>query len=138
MPSDLSVPVSVIAILITTVLIVDPNLASAQKVIINIDGGWRFYPNKSHFSCIHLISSQSLVDCQHSLQRLVWRRSHGQSEVLHQSQAAGNSIFSPLHHCSTSLTVLCFKGMEGKYKDCEGIDKEYFPCNVEPCDMQVR
>ena len=28
--------------------------------------------------------------------------------------------------------------MEGKYKDCEGIDKEYFPCNVEPCDMQVR
>ena len=53
MRSDLSAPVSVIVILITTVLIVDPNLASAQKVIINIDGGWRFYPNKSHLSCIH-------------------------------------------------------------------------------------
>ena len=97
MPSDLSAPVSVIVILITTVLIVDPNLASAQKVIINIDGGWRFYPNKSHLSCIHLISSQSLVHCQHSLQRLVWRRGYGQSEVLHQSQTAGKSNFSPPH-----------------------------------------
>ena len=96
LPSDLSAPVSVIVILITTVLIVDPNLASAQKVIINIDGGWRFYyPNKSHLSCIHLISSQSLVHCQYSLQRLVWRRGYGQSEVLHQSQTAGKSNVSP-------------------------------------------
>ena len=21
--------------------------------------------------------------------------------------------------------------------DCQGIDKEFFPCNMEPCDMQV-
>ena len=37
----------------------------------------------------------------------------------------------------TLVHVSQFQGMEGKYKHCEGIDKEYFPCNVEPCDMQV-
>ena len=79
---------------------------------------------------------QSLVYCQYSLQRLLWGRSHGQSQVLHQSQAAGKYIFLAI---SLMINVLThdFKGMEGKYKDCEGIDKEYFPCNVEPCDMQV-
>ena len=38
---DSRAPVSVIFILTATILIFDPNLVTAQKVIINIDGGWR-------------------------------------------------------------------------------------------------
>ena len=41
MSFDSRAPVSVIFILTATILIFDPNLVTAQKVIINIDGGWR-------------------------------------------------------------------------------------------------
>ena len=30
---------------------------------------------------------------------------------------------------------MILQGMDAK--DCQGIDKEFFPCNTEPCDMQV-
>ena len=33
------------------------------------------------------------------------------------------------------MTPSCVQGMNAG--DCQGIDKEYFPCNTEPCDMQV-
>ena len=47
--------------------------------------------------------------------------------------SCGGGVMIKMRSCTNPRP----QGMKGMYKDCEGIDKQYFPCNVEPCDMRV-
>ena len=45
--------------------------------------------------------------------------------------SCGGGVMMKVRSCTNPRP----QGKDGKI--CEGIDKQYFPCNTEPCDMQV-
>ena len=45
--------------------------------------------------------------------------------------SCGGGVMMKVRSCTNPRP----QGKDGK--DCEGIDKQYFPCNEKPCDMQV-
>ena len=45
--------------------------------------------------------------------------------------SCGGGVMMKVRSCTNPRP----QGKDGKI--CEGIDKQFFPCNTEPCDMQV-